>query len=790
MSVRRLADESVQPHDFAFTPDNDAWFEGELKKYPPGRQRSAIIPALMRAQEQEGWVSKRAIEHIADRLEMPHIRALEVATFYTQFMLSPVGTRAHVQVCGTTPCMLRGSEELFAVCKSRIGPRPFAPNAEGTLSWEEVECQGACVNAPMVMIGKDTFEDLTPERFEEIIDAFDAGEGADVPVGPQVDRHLSAPVGGRTTLLDRDEIDEHAHDEAPLDDRAETGEEDVVVPSEAARPDTHSQLTDPAYADPAPNAPNVDPAAEDAASADPDPRESGVGASAEGSAGQGDLSDTGFGDTPDDLHPDLAQHAPADPRRAGEANRAVAEAQAARDPRGAAVGGVQKEYAVETVHRDDERIHVDERDTGIEDAARRAAPAPTMAGTEADVEQVQAQRNARNAIGSDGVAAGDGAANDPKAIYGKQIPGVGTVDDPAKGSGTGEGPDGGRGDDAVAGIGPGPDGPGTGGAPASGAAPAAGEGGAGGQARPVDDGAVTTPGGVASAPPRDPRAAPDQDGSALSGGRADDDAGRAAGGAPGMDPAAGVSAAGLPEPVRAAATAPGGAPTLADDPEAPAPPSAHEEEPEAEPERLEAPREGAPDDLRLIWGVGPKLESMLHEMGFYHYDQIAGWTEPETQLGRSKAHRLPRPRPTRQVDRAGDPAGERVEAGAGARGIAARVRKRREEGMGRHGAGEHPLLPRGRRRPEGSDDGTPPATALVTSWPHARAVPSPTPPSRRVPSSELRSPSPPRGEGSVPSPPSQAGQRHHAPCIARANALDAPHETPQRHERTHHGRFP
>ena len=574
MSVRRLADESVQPHDFAFTPENDAWFEGELKKYPQGRQRSAIIPALMKAQEQEGWVTKRAIEHIADRLDMPYIRALEVATFYTQFMLSPVGTRAHVQVCGTTPCMLRGSEDLFAVCKSRIGPRPFAPNAEGTLSWEEVECQGACVNAPMVMIGKDTFEDLTPERLAEIIDAFDAGRGSEIEPGPQVDRHLSAPVGGRTTLLDEEEIAEHAHDEAPLDERADTGEEDNVVPSEAARPNTHSQMTDPVYADPAPDAPNVSEAAEDAASADPDPRESGVGVSAETSAGQGDLSETGFGDTPDDLHPDLAQHAPADPYDAGRANREVAEAQAARSATGAATGGVQKEYATETVHRTDADKHGADRDTEVEDAARDRPAEPSMVGTQADVDELEAQRNARDPIGADGVAAGDGAAGDPKARHGQQIAGVGTVHGTQAGS---------AGDDPA------------------------------GQGRPVDAGATTTPGGVAAAPPRDPRAAPDQDGSAIA-----------------SDGTRGASAnASLNDSVREAATAPGAAPSLDADPQAPAPATAHEEGDEAEPERLDAPRDSGPDDLKLIWGVGPKLESMLHEMGFYHYDQIERWGEAE-----------------------------------------------------------------------------------------------------------------------------------------------------------------
>ncbi len=154
----------------------------------------------MRAQDQDGWVTKRCIEHVADMLEMPYIRVLEVATFYTQFQLKPVGTKAHIQVCGTTPCMLRGSEELIKVCKSKINEKPFETNKDGTLSWEEVECLGACVNAPMVMVFKDTYEDLTPERFEEIIDEFEAGK--DVKVGPQIDRQFSAPEGGMVTLTE------------------------------------------------------------------------------------------------------------------------------------------------------------------------------------------------------------------------------------------------------------------------------------------------------------------------------------------------------------------------------------------------------------------------------------------------------------------------------------------------------------------------------------------------------------------------------------------------------------
>jgi NADH-quinone oxidoreductase subunit E len=198
MSVRRLAE--IQPESFNFNRAMAAEAKTWLKKYPKGREQSAVIPLLMLAQEQEGWVTKAAIEHVAGMLNMPLIRVLEVATFYTQFQLAPVGTKAHVQVCGTTPCMLRGAEELIRICKEKIHPEPFHTNEDGTLSWEEVECQGTCVNAPMVMIFKDTYEDLTPERLSEIIDAFESGKALDIKPGPQTDRIFSAPAGGLTSL--------------------------------------------------------------------------------------------------------------------------------------------------------------------------------------------------------------------------------------------------------------------------------------------------------------------------------------------------------------------------------------------------------------------------------------------------------------------------------------------------------------------------------------------------------------------------------------------------------------
>jgi len=187
-----------QPDSFAFTPDNRAWAEAQITRFPEGRQASAIIPLLWRAQEQEGWLTRPAIEHVADMLGMAYIRALEVATFYFMFQLAPVGSVANVQICGTTPCMLCGAEKLVDVCKSRISKRPHTLSDDGKFSWEEVECLGACSNAPMAQIGKDYYEDLTAERLEWILDELAAGRVP--PPGPQNGRYASEPAGGLTSL--------------------------------------------------------------------------------------------------------------------------------------------------------------------------------------------------------------------------------------------------------------------------------------------------------------------------------------------------------------------------------------------------------------------------------------------------------------------------------------------------------------------------------------------------------------------------------------------------------------
>lgn len=199
MAVRRLAPKELQPETFVFSEENLAWAKAQIAKYPEGRQASAVIPILWRAQEQnDGWTSEAAIRVVADMLDMPYIRVFEVATFYTQFQLQPVGKKAHVQVCGTTPCMLRGAGDLIDVCKHRIHHDPFHLSADGNFSWEEVECLGSCVNAPMVMIWKDTYEDLTKDSFNKVLDGFASGKPP--KPGPQNGRQFAAPIKGLTTL--------------------------------------------------------------------------------------------------------------------------------------------------------------------------------------------------------------------------------------------------------------------------------------------------------------------------------------------------------------------------------------------------------------------------------------------------------------------------------------------------------------------------------------------------------------------------------------------------------------
>ncbi len=199
MAVRRLNPD--QPTHFAFTADNLGWATAQIAKYPSGKQASAIIPLLWRAQEQShGWLPEPAIRAVCDMLGMAYIRGLEIATFYTMFQLSPVGSKAHIQVCGTTPCMLRGSNALVDVCKRRIAEQQHVLNADGALSWEEVECLGNCANAPMVQIDKETFEDLTPSMLESVIDGYMMGQPPQP--GSQTGRQASCPASGPTSLTE------------------------------------------------------------------------------------------------------------------------------------------------------------------------------------------------------------------------------------------------------------------------------------------------------------------------------------------------------------------------------------------------------------------------------------------------------------------------------------------------------------------------------------------------------------------------------------------------------------
>ena len=195
--LRRLHPD--QPDSFAFSPENQKWAEAQVTKYPEGREASAVIPLLWRAQEQEGWLSRPAIEFVADMLNIAYIRALEVATFYFMFQLHPVGSVAHVQVCGTLSCMLCGAEDLIGICKEKISPTPHTISKDGKLSWEEVECLGACTNAPMAQIGKDYYEDLSNQRFGEVIE--DLRNGSAPSPGPQNGRFSVEPSLGLTTLL-------------------------------------------------------------------------------------------------------------------------------------------------------------------------------------------------------------------------------------------------------------------------------------------------------------------------------------------------------------------------------------------------------------------------------------------------------------------------------------------------------------------------------------------------------------------------------------------------------------
>ena len=209
---------------FAWTDENARRAREIIGWYPAGRQKSAVIPLLDLAQRQvgaetqtQGWLPIPVMEFVGKELAMPFVRVLEVATFYTMFNLAPVG-RFHVQVCGTTPCMLRGSDDVFAACKAR-GLKKGQTTEDGLFTLSEVECLGACANAPMVQINDDNYEDLTEESMGAILDALAAGQTP--KPGPQIERQTSCPEGGPTVLK---KMAERNYDYRPMWGAAPGGE--------------------------------------------------------------------------------------------------------------------------------------------------------------------------------------------------------------------------------------------------------------------------------------------------------------------------------------------------------------------------------------------------------------------------------------------------------------------------------------------------------------------------------------------------------------------------------------
>lgn len=196
MSVASSQD--YQPKAFSFTPENMMKAKAIIGRYPAGKQASAVMPLLALAQEQhDGWLPTVAMDVVAGLLEMPPVRVYEVASFYTMYNLKPVG-RHVLEVCTTTPCWLRGSDGIMSACKKRLGIREGQTTADGMFTLREVECLGACVNAPMMQVGKHFYEDLTPESITAIIDTLAAGK--DPKPGPQSGRKSSEPASGLTTL--------------------------------------------------------------------------------------------------------------------------------------------------------------------------------------------------------------------------------------------------------------------------------------------------------------------------------------------------------------------------------------------------------------------------------------------------------------------------------------------------------------------------------------------------------------------------------------------------------------
>ena len=194
---------SDQKEAFVFNEEMEAKAQNYLARYPEDRSASAVMPFLDLAQRQNGgWLSQAGMDYVADRLGLAPIRVYEVATFYSMYKLKPIG-KVHVQVCTTTPCWLRGSDEVVGTCKDVLGIGMGETTEDGKFSLAEVECLGACVNAPLIQVGDDYYEDLDAASTKALLEAFKRGD--EVKAGPQVDRQTSAPVGGPKTLTNAEQ---------------------------------------------------------------------------------------------------------------------------------------------------------------------------------------------------------------------------------------------------------------------------------------------------------------------------------------------------------------------------------------------------------------------------------------------------------------------------------------------------------------------------------------------------------------------------------------------------------
>ena len=534
MAVRRLTAE--QPETFAFSNDNEEWAKGQIAKFPEGRQQSAVIPLLWRAQEQhEGWLPEPAIRYVADMLGMPYIRALEVATFYTMFNLNPVG-KHFVQLCGTTPCMLRGSDELKEVCRRVIGPESTV-SEDGQLSWLEVECLGACVNAPMVQINKDYYEDLTPDGFEALLEKLRSGE--EVAAGPQTDRLTSSPLGGPTSLTDENAILRTPRHEEGSVDRAS----DAVA---KGQPETGDERLE------------EETATEDSAVGDE------IKARRDGDTGA-DAGKTGDSE--------VEAHIPQGEDRFGDAaareKSSIESSEVAKGehaPEGGGAPGATTGDATAERRADSRRPDPGENERIGQEAGGERVPERG----EADGTEDRPVDGGQPSVGGDdttiGLNAGDGDANGalpkegPKGSVTAAAKGVREATQHASepgGAGLGEAS---KAEQHL---------PPTGGeaSPNTGAQVSKT-----GELRGSDDAASV-------AATSDQPAAPRKIGSGTSAGEAAE--------------------------IRAAAREDARAPLV-----------------------LDAPR-GEADDLKRISGIGPKLEELLHSLGFFHFGQLATWTEDQ-----------------------------------------------------------------------------------------------------------------------------------------------------------------